>query len=243
MRDGTGRWGRVLLLGGTSELGLAILHALDLQPGAEVLLAGRGDMADVVLPPGTRRVCLPWDATLPGSGVALAEAVADADVDLVLAAAGVLGRDAAGDPAAAARVLTINLTGVVEALLALAELLRSQRHGTIVVLSSAAAIRARRSSYVYGASKAGLDSFAQGLGDDLHGTGVDVVVVRPGFVHGRMTAGMTATPLSSTPDQVGAAVARGLARGDTTVWVPAAFRLVAPVLRLLPRPLWRRLDA
>jgi len=243
VRDGAGRYGRVLLLGGTSELGLAIVSALDLQPGAEVILAGRDRLEEVALPPGTRRTCLPWDATVPGSGKALTEAVADRDVDLVVAAAGILGRDAGTDAAVATRVLATNLTGLVEALLPLAELLKAQRHGTIVVLSSAAAIRPRRSSYVYGASKAGLDSFAQGLADDLHGTGADVVVVRPGFVHGRMTAGMAATPLASTPEHVGAAVARGLARGATTVWVPATFRVVAPVLRLLPRPLWRRLDA
>lgn len=243
MRDGTGRFGRVLLLGGTSELGLAVLSAVELVPGAQVILAGR-DLAGlerVPLPDGVRRRCVPWDAG--GSPSALLEQVLDGeDLDLVVAAAGVLGVGAATDPAAAHEVLTTNLVGLVDVLVPVGEALRQQGHGVLVVLSSVAALRARRSNYVYGASKAGLDAFASGLADRLHPAGVRVVVVRPGFVRGRMTEGMPVAPLATTPEAVGRAVRTALERGRDVVWVPGALRLVAPALRLVPRPVWRRLD-
>lgn len=243
MRDGTGRFGRVLLLGGTSELGLAVLSAVELVPGAQVVLAGRDVAAleRVPLPDGARRRCVQWDAGSPPS--ALLEQVLDGeDLDLVVAAAGVLGTGAATDPAAAHEVLTTNLVGLVDVLVPLGEALRRQGHGVLVVLSSVAGLRARRSNYVYGASKAGLDAFASGLADRLHPDGVRVVVVRPGFVRGRMTEGMPAAPLATTPQAVGRAVRRALDSGRDVVWVPGTLRLVAPVLRLVPRRLWRRLD-
>jgi decaprenylphospho-beta-D-erythro-pentofuranosid-2-ulose 2-reductase len=111
-----------------------------------------------------------------------------------------------------------------------------------VVLSSVAAVRPRKANFVYGAAKAGLDSFARGLADSLHGTGVRVVLVRPGFVTGRMTAGMSPAPLASTPEQVGAATAAALRAGQATVWIPASLRGLAVGLRLIPRPAWRRVS-
>ena len=111
------------------------------------------------------------------------------------------------------------------------------------MLSSVAGERVRQSNFVYGSSKAGLDGFAQGLGDSLGGSGVNVMVVRPGFVHSSMTEGRDAPPLSTTPEAVAEAVADGLASGKHTVWVPGTFRYVMAALRHLPRPLWRTLSA
>jgi short-subunit dehydrogenase len=102
-------------------------------------------------------------------------------------------------------------------------------------------VRVRRANYVYGSAKAGLDGFASGLSDALHGSGVRLLLVRPGFVIGRMTQGMTAAPFSSTPRQVATATARALARGHRSVWVPSVLRPVFFGMRLLPQALWRRL--
>lgn len=244
MRDGTGRWGRVLLLGGTSEIGLAVLNALDLRPGATVLLAGRDHEAlnRVPLPSDTLRECLAWDALDSSSGASLiTQATSGGDLDLVIVAAGVLDRGAATDAAIARHVLLTNLVGVIDVLVPLGQALCSQKHGTVIVLSSVAGVRARKANFVYGASKAGLDAFAQGWADHLAPHGVRVVVVRPGFVHGHMTAGMTPAPLATTPDAVGHAVARALAGHRNLVWAPPAVGVLAAALRLLPRPLWRRL--
>ena len=111
----------------------------------------------------------------------------------------------------------------------------------MIVLSSVAAERARRSNAIYGAAKAGLDALAQGLADSLAGSGVRVLVVRPGFVRTRMTAGLEAAPFATSPDAVAEAAVKALAGRAHTVWVPPSLRYVFAVLRHLPRPIYRRL--
>jgi decaprenylphospho-beta-D-erythro-pentofuranosid-2-ulose 2-reductase len=243
---GVSRPTRILLLGGTSEIGLAILAALRLPPDAEVLLAGRDEqrLAAAGKTLGCSVRTLPYDATALGSHPALiADAFCDAGVDLVISAAGILaGQDELDrDPVRAGLLVETNFTGHVTTLLAAAARLREQGHGTIVVLSSVAAVRPRKANFVYGSAKAGLDAFARGLADALHGSGVRVLLVRPGFVTGRMTAGMTPAPLATTPAAVGAAVAAALAGRRDTVWVPRTLRPFSVALRAVPRPLWRRL--
>jgi decaprenylphospho-beta-D-erythro-pentofuranosid-2-ulose 2-reductase len=237
---------RVLLLGGASEIGIAILAALRLSPDAEVLLAGRDEerMAAAGKQLGCSVRILSYDATaLDTHPAVVADAFADGPVDLVISAAGILAGQAELDrePVRAGLLVETNFTGHVTTLLAVAARLRAQGRGTIVVLSSVAAVRPRRANFVYGAAKAGLDAFARGLADSLHGSGVRVLLVRPGFVVGRMTAGMTPAPLATTPDRVGAAVAAALGRHRGTVWVPPALGPLSAALRALPRPLWRRM--
>ena len=147
-----------------------------------------------------------------------------------------------GDPAGDHRVAGVALAQEAEPAL-LRGRLEEQGHGTIIVLSSVAGERVRQSNYVYGSSKAALDGFSQGLGDSLEATGVNVMVVRPGFVHSSMTDGKEAPPLSTTPEAVADAVVDGLASGKHTVWVPGTFRYVMSAFRHLPRPLWRKLSA
>jgi decaprenylphospho-beta-D-erythro-pentofuranosid-2-ulose 2-reductase len=243
---------RILLLGGTSELGLAILASLALPDNAEVILAGRDEQrlaaAGKELPAQVKTMA--YDAMDTGGHQAFADAVfADGPLDMVISAAGVLiGQDdVERDVQRAAEMVETNFTGHVTSLLAIATRMRTQGRadqgrGTIVVLSSVAAVRPRKANFVYGAAKAGLDAFARGLADSLHGTGVRVVLVRPGFVIGRMTEGMSPAPLSSTPAQVGAATAAALRGGKTAVWIPAPLAGLALALRLIPRPLWRRVS-
>jgi decaprenylphospho-beta-D-erythro-pentofuranosid-2-ulose 2-reductase len=237
---------RVLLLGGTSEIGLDILAALRLPPDAEVILAGRDEqrLAAAGKALGTRVRTLAYDATELATHQGVIEAAfSGGPVDLIISAAGVLTpQDVLDrDPLQAGLLVDTNFTGHVTTLLAAAARLRAQGQGTIVVLSSVAAIRPRKANYVYGAAKSGLDAFARGLADALHGSGVRVLLVRPGFVTGRMTAGMTPAPLATTPQAVGAAVAAALRRPASTVWVPPSLAVLATGLRLLPRPLWRRM--
>jgi len=118
---------------------------------------------------------------------------------------------------------------------------RLARRASIVAFSSVAGVRVRRANYVYGSAKAGLDGFCSGLADALQGTGVHLLVVRPGFVVGRMTEGMTPAPFSSTPGQVATATAGALAKRRRTVWVPWALRPMFAGLRLLPQFVWRRM--
>lgn len=156
---------------------------------------------------------------------------------------GILGDQsrAEHDAAHAVAIVHTDYVAQVSLLTHLAAAMRTAQRGSLVVFSSVAGVRVRRANYVYGSAKAGLDGFANGLADALHGTGVRLLIARPGFVIGRMTEGMTPAPLSSTPEQVAAATARALAKGRRTVWIPWALRPMFFMLRLLPQPVWRRM--
>ena len=242
---------RVLLLGGTSEIGLSILSALNLGPDDEVILAGRDtqrleDAGKTLERPVT---AVRYDATETGTHQAFAARLCAGGVpDLVIAAAGLLvpREQAERDVRLAAAMIETNFTGHVTTLLALGEAMRGRGRGTIVVLSSVAAVRPRQFNSVYGAAKAGLDAFARGYADSLHGSGVRVLLVRPGFVAGRMTAGMKPAPLATTPAAVGQAVAgalRGRDSGRSVLWVPAPLAGLAAAMKLVPRPVWRKLKS
>ena len=250
MRNALGAVQAALVLGGGSEIAQATMRRL-VPHGCSTVLLGVRDPAAVVeqiqelTDAGATTVrAIPFDATETSSHQSTIEqCFADhPDIDLVLIAFGVLGHGAGVDtePQAAAEAVTTNYVGAVSSGLAAAKCLREQGHGTIVVLSSVAGERARRSNFVYGSSKSGLDAFAQGLGDALVGSGVRVLVVRPGFVHSKMTKGLDPAPFATTPEAVADAIAEALASGKEIVWVPSVLRWVAMVFRLLPRPLWRR---
>jgi decaprenylphospho-beta-D-erythro-pentofuranosid-2-ulose 2-reductase len=240
VKDALGEVQSVLVLGGTSEIGMATARALVARRARTVVLAARDpDSIDTDSVRGADRVeAVRFDATDTGSHASFVDDVFSrfGDIDLALVAFGVLGEE--DDPVS---VLQVNTVGAASVMAAVAERMVAQGHGTIVVLSSVAGERVRKSNYMYGASKAGVDGFAQGLGDSLAGTGVDVMVVRPGFVKTKMTAGRDPVPFSTTADAVAGEIVRGLARGSHTVWAPPILRVVMSVLRHVPRPLFRRL--
>lgn len=254
MQDALGSPQSVLLLGGTSEIGLAIVRALVRSRCRTVVLAARdpgacGNSVEELRRLGATTVeVIAFDALAPQThpGVlAEASAAAGGDLDLVVAAFGLLGdqADFDADPLAALDVVRVNYEAVVTTGLAVADRFRAQGHGTLVVLSSVAGVRPRRSNFVYGSTKAGADAFAQGLGDALVEAGGRVVVVRPGFVHSRMTAGMDPQPFATTPDAVAEVVVRGLQRGQEIIWAPAVLQVLFAVMRALPRRLWRIVSA
>jgi decaprenylphospho-beta-D-erythro-pentofuranosid-2-ulose 2-reductase len=251
VRDAVGEVQSLLVLGGTSEIGLATARKLVEGRTRSVVLAARDPAraeaeADALRRLGAEVEAVPFDARDFASHAGFVDQVFEAhgDIDCALLAFGVLGDQErlAVDGGAAVEAVEVNYVGAVSVAIPLVERMRRQGHGTIVVLSSVAGERARSSNFVYGSSKAGLDAFAQGLGDRLHGSGVQVMVVRPGFVRTKMTAGLDDVPLSTGPDEVAESIASGLRRSAHTVWSPAPLRLVMSALRHLPRPLFRRLD-
>jgi decaprenylphospho-beta-D-erythro-pentofuranosid-2-ulose 2-reductase len=145
------------------------------------------------------------------------------------------------DVGSAVSLLELNTVGAGSLLLHAAGLMRDRGGGTVIVLSSVAAERPRRANAVYGASKAGIDALARGIGDDIEDEGVRVLVVRPGFVRTRMTAGLQPAPLATTPEAVAIAVQAGIDGRAQTIWVPRPLRWLMLVIRLLPRPVFRRL--
>jgi NAD(P)-dependent dehydrogenase (short-subunit alcohol dehydrogenase family) len=239
----------IVILGGRSEIGLAVARRL--APGATVVLAARrsGELVaeeQAVRDAGAAEVeAVEFDA----DDLAAQRGVLDdvvrrhGPLDVVVIAFGILGDQARAERDAehARAIVHTDYVAHVTILTHLAQILRPQGHGTIVVFSSVAGARVRRANYVYGSAKAGLDGFASGLSDALHGSGVRLLLVRPGFVIGRMTAGMAPAPLSSTPDAVADATVAALRSRRGEVWVPWALRPIFALARHAPRSLWRRM--
>ena len=239
----------VLILGGRSEIGTEL--AVRLAPGARVVLAARdadrlGEQTAAIRAAGAVEVSTrEFDADDLGShGPLVASIIAGhGPIDTAVLAFGILGDQgrAETDAAHAVAVVHTDYVAQVSLLTHLAAAMRKADRGVLVVFSSVAGVRVRRANYVYGSAKAGLDGFASGLADALHGTGVRLLIVRSGFVIGRMTQGMTPAPLPSTPSQVAAATARALAKRRRTVWIPWTLRPLFFCMRLLPQFIWRRM--
>jgi decaprenylphospho-beta-D-erythro-pentofuranosid-2-ulose 2-reductase len=242
---------RVLLVGGSSDIAIAIARRLAADGPIRPYLLGRDDdrlaQAAAALagagcePARSRHVdAVELDTHADAVGRAFAES---GGFELVVLAVGIHGaqRGLDDDPLEMARVMRTNFLGAGSLLIHCLQALRTQGSGTLIVLSSVAAERPRRRNAVYGATKAGLDALAQGLADASRGSGARVLVVRPGFVATRMTAGLKRPPMATTAEVVAEATVRALAGRAHTVWVPGRLRLVFAVLRHLPRSWFRRI--
>jgi decaprenylphospho-beta-D-erythro-pentofuranosid-2-ulose 2-reductase len=251
MNDAMGMPQTAVVVGGTSDIARAVLRALVARRLRRVVLLGRDEIGlasaakELQALGATEVATMTLDVTdLSKVPVVVGEAAARlGQVDLVVVAAGILGDQAADEdnPEAVARVLTTNATGPAAVMASFAAVLRTQGHGRMIVLSSVAGVRVRRANYLYGASKAGLDAFAQGMAEALRGSGASLMIVRPGWVATSMTAGRDPAPFATTPDAVAADVVAGMERSAPVVWSPGPLRIVFAVMRLLPGALWRRL--
>lgn len=241
----------VLLLGGTSDIGLAVVERLATGAAVRVVLAARpsprrDDAAARLGRLGHAVHVVDFEAEdVAGHQRTLDEAFAtgDVDVDVAVVAFGLLGDQEAAwqDHDAAVRLAQVNFTAAVSTGVLLAQRLRRQGHGTVVALSSVAGERPRRSNFVYGSTKAGMDAFYTGLREAVRPDGVRVLVVRPGFVRSRMTEGLAGAPLSTTPEAVAELVRRAIVARKDVVWAPPPLRWVMSGLRHVPAPLFRRL--
>ncbi len=249
MIDAVGNPQSVLLAGGTSEIGLAVLERYARSRPLRAVLAARPSprldaAAERLRTAGCAVTTLPFDAREPKSHEELIEqAFVGDDIDLAVLAFGVLGDQERTwtEHAAALELAEVNYVAAVSLGVPLAAKLRQQGHGAVVALSSAAGERARRSNFVYGSTKAGLDVFYTGLTEALRPYGVRVTVVRPGFVRTRMTEGQAPAPLSVSPEQVADVVTEAVRNGKEQAWAPPAMRWVMSGLRHLPRSVFRRL--
>lgn len=250
---------RVLVLGGGSDIVAEFVQALAGRslPSLElVVLAGRPggstDAAAAALAPVATQAgfavhTAPFDAAATDSH---AETLAALDqqydgFDCIIAAFGDLGGAFTVDldPAEAARLCQVNFSGGVSACLASLQVLRGNRNARLIVFSSLAAVRPRVGNLIYGASKAGLDAFAIELAAPARKLGVDVLVVRPGFVYTKMTEGLDAAPFSTTPDAVALDMIAAIEQGKTVVHSPRVLQPVGLVLKNLPGVVWRRVSA
>lgn len=237
----------VVVLGGTSDIARAIVAKFVSPALRHVVLAVRDPDAatDLDLDLGSADVSVVrFDATDTESHEAIIDQIAAdvGDLDVVIQAFGQLGPAELPTPRVGADLAIVNYVGAVSTGLAVAQRLRAQGHGVLVVLSSVAGVRTRASNFVYGSTKAGQDAFATGLNHALHGSGARVMTVRPGFVRSSMTQGLQDAPFATDPDAVADAVVTGLRRGSSVVWVPGILRVVFGLLRFAPDFVWRKLD-
>jgi len=253
--DATGNPQTILLLGGTSEIGLAICarylrnaHArviLACMPGDPLREAAQAQMRDA----GAKDVeVVDFDALDTESHPAVIEkawggADSGRDIDVAIVAFGLLGdaEELWQNQRKAVQIADINYTAAVSVGVLVGEKMRAQGSGQIIAMSSAAGERVRRSNFVYGSTKAGLDGFYLGLGEALREFGVRVLVIRPGQVRTRMSAHVKEAPLTVDKEYVAELAVTASAKGKDLVWAPGAFRYVMMVLRHIPRPIFRKL--
>lgn len=240
MIDSLGKPQSLLLVGGTSEIGLAIAHELSGRL-RRVVLAGRDaealQRAAAQFPDVPQVDMVDLDLTKPATFEPAVEAAfGPGDIDVVVLAAGMLGSNESPPDLMA----QVNYVGPITVGTQVVQRLQRQGHGVLVVLSSVAAERPRADNYLYGSTKAGLDAWANGLADALVGSGVRVLVVRPGMVRTRMSADSAEAPMTCEKEDVAKAVAAHLVKGPTTIWVPAPLRVFMSGLRHLPRPVFRK---
>ena len=241
----------LLLLGGTSEIGLAIcVEYLQQGPMRVVLACLPGDpgiedaRAQMTASGATAVDVVDFDATATDTNPdAVDSCFSGGDVDVAIVAFGLLGENEQlwTDQAKAVQIAQINYTGAVSVGVLLGEKMKKQGYGRIIAMSSAAGLRARRSNFVYGSTKAGLDSFYTGLGYALSEHGVDVLLIRPGQVRTRMSAHVDEAPLTINKDEVARIAVKNSGRDKGAVFAPAAFGGVMAVLTHVPRPIFRKL--
>jgi decaprenylphospho-beta-D-erythro-pentofuranosid-2-ulose 2-reductase len=249
--DAVGNPQTVLLLGGTSEIGLAICERYLKNAHARILLAampddpGRDDAVAQMKAAGARSVeLIDFEALQTDTHPKVIEqAFADGDVDVAIVAFGLLGdaEELWQNQRKAVQIAEINYTAAISMGVLLGEKMRAQGFGQIIAMSSAAGERVRRSNFVYGSTKAGLDGFYLGLSEALRQYGVRVLVIRPGQVRTRMSAHIKEAPLTVDKEYVANLAVTASAKGKELVWAPAAFRYVMMVLRHIPRAIFRRL--
>lgn len=249
--DAVGNPQTILLLGGTSEIGLAICQRYLRNAPAHIVLAalpgdpGREAAVAQMQAAGAKSVRLvDFDAVATATHPAVIdECFAGGDVDVAIVAFGLLGdaEELWQDQRKAVQIAEINYTAAVSVGVLLGEKMRNQGFGRIIAMSSAAGERVRRSNFVYGSTKAGLDGFYLGLGEALREFGVRVLVIRPGQVRTRMSAHVKEAPLTVDKEYVAELAVTASAKGKDLVWAPGAFRYVMMVLRHIPRPIFRKL--
>lgn len=251
MLNAVGQAQNIFLLGGTSDIGLAIVAEFLSRGPAHVTLAARKNSPRIdaavrqMEQAGASSVeVLDFDATDFSAHPAVIDAAfAKSDVDVAIVAFGILGdnEELWQDHSKAVENAQTNYTGGVSVGTLLAEKFKAQGHGTIVALSSVAGIRVRRSNFMYGSAKAGFDGFYTQLGEALRGTGATVLVVRPGQVRTKMSADVKEAPLTVNRQDVATAVVQAVLDRKDIVWVHPAFQPVMSILQMVPRQIFRKL--
>lgn len=241
---------KIVLIGATKGIGRALARRLAAR-GDALFLLGR-DIADLERsardlelhgaprPVGVARCDLAerpsFEAALDAADAALS------GFETLVVTAGLFGTQDAleADAGLAERMLDANFTGTVMLCEAARKRLLARGGGTLCVLSSVAGDRGRKPVVLYGASKAGLSAYLEGLDHRYRAAGLRTVCVKPGFVRTSMTDGLRPPPFAAEADEVAGVALRAIDRGTPLVYAPPIWRLVMLVIRHLPRLVMRK---
>jgi decaprenylphospho-beta-D-erythro-pentofuranosid-2-ulose 2-reductase len=249
--DAVGNPQTILVLGGTSEIGLAITEEYLSKSPARVILAAlpndplRDSAVAQLTAKGAKSVdVIDFDALDTNSHPkVIDEAWSKGDVDVAIVAFAVDfdAEELWQDQRKAVLTANINYTASVSVGVLLGKKMKAQAYGRIIVMSSVAGERVRRSNFVYGSTKAGLDGFYLGLGEALRGFGPRVTVIRPGMVRTKFSAHVKEAPLTVDKEDIAKLAVAASQKGKDLVWAPGPFRFVMIALRHVPRPIFRKL--
>lgn len=242
---------RVLALGATSAIAEATLRLLAEQHASFVLVArSEAKLAavrdDLITRGAAAAIGYICDLNQTETHTAMLEEAAKAlgGLDVALIAHGILGNqpEAERDYAAAEAILRTNLLSTVSLVSWLGNYFERERRGTIAVISSVAGDRGRKSNYVYGASKGGLNVFLEGLRNRVDHAGVNVLTIKPGFVATPMTAHLPPSLLFAQPAQVARGILRAIESRKDVVYVPGIWRWIMLIIRLIPGPVFKKMN-
>jgi short-subunit dehydrogenase len=146
------------------------------------------------------------------------------------------------DPSLAVHAIAAGFTGAVSILHCLAPILEDQHGGRVIALGSVAGDRGRRKNYVYGAAKAGLHTYLQGLRARLFSFGATVTTVKPGFVDTSMTFGRPGMFLVAAPDSVAAAALAAAEKGREEIYTPFFWALIMLIIKSIPERVMKKLN-
>ena len=234
----------IMLIGGKSEIAIETIRNIHMVANAKVFLLGRQIEAQDILIEGAQTFRLNYDISdsVERIGV-ISRLLTDRDFDLVVLAVGHLGNPPnLSTSRENQEVLNVNFSHSAEVLEFVAHRLKMQKHGKVLILSSVASVRPRKGNYVYGAAKAGLDFLARGLQLDLEGSGAEIYIARPGFVHSRMTNGIPPAPFAISAEKAGELCAKGVSGSKKVFYVPGVLRFVMLVVRFLPTKILNKLN-
>lgn len=240
----------MLIVGATSTIAHEVARRFA-RDGASLFLVGRDPeklaqgAADLRVRGASAVVTHQADLTLVEQHPEMVESAVSAfnGLDAVLIAHGVLPdqRECEASPKCALETLDVNAAATVSLLTLLASYFERERSGTIAVITSVAGDRGRQSNYVYGAAKAAVTVFLQGLRNRLHPAGVRVLTVKPGIVLTPMTRRLNRSPLMASPERVGKAIYSAIREGRDVVYVPWFWRWIMLAVRILPEPIFKRM--
>jgi decaprenylphospho-beta-D-erythro-pentofuranosid-2-ulose 2-reductase len=239
---------RVLIVGATSAIAEATARIFA-QQGARIYLLGRraDQLAAISADLAVRGADFAGYALLDANDHARhPAAIGDADtalggIDVVLVAHGSLPDQAAceRDATLALAEIGTNALSVLSLLTELANLFEARGRGSIAVIGSVAGDRGRQSNYVYGAAKAAVEVFLQGLRNRLHPKGVHVLTIKPGFVDTPMTSAFDKGLLWSTPGRVARGIVAAIDARADIVYLPGYWRLIMFCIRAVPERIFK----